>query len=207
MTTGEERRVPGDTRAKEYAERLLQLETLWWKRALGVQLPYRMHLRRLALGRTLDVGCGIGRNLLHLPPGSLGVDHNPHSVEVAVSRGVDAVTADEFMATAPDRLASFDSLLAAHVIEHVTPDDALALLRQYVPLIRPGGRVVLICPQERGYASDSTHVTFVQAPELRLLCLEAGLMPERDYSFPLPRAAGRRFLYNETVVVSRVPSA
>ena len=37
------------------------------------------------LGRTLDVGCGIGRNLAALPPGSLGVDHNPTSIEVALA--------------------------------------------------------------------------------------------------------------------------
>ena len=48
-----------------------------WKRILDVQAPYRWNLRRL-LGtrRTLDVGCGIGRNLVNLPVGSVGVSRH-----------------------------------------------------------------------------------------------------------------------------------
>jgi SAM-dependent methyltransferase len=44
--------------------------------------PYRWNLHRLLGGRrVLDAGCGIGRNLVGLEAGSVGVDHNPHSVE------------------------------------------------------------------------------------------------------------------------------
>ncbi len=34
------------------------------------------------------------------------------------------------------------------------------MLRPYLPSVRPGGRVVFITPQERGFASDPTHVEF-----------------------------------------------
>jgi hypothetical protein len=40
-----------------YAGRLAHLSSVWWKRALDVQRPYRWHLEWLRLGRTLDVGC------------------------------------------------------------------------------------------------------------------------------------------------------
>ncbi|MBV9592170.1 MAG: hypothetical protein JO147_00020, partial [Actinobacteria bacterium] len=55
-----------DTKDAAYTERLIDLQTVWWKRLLPVQAPYRYNMRRLPLGHTLDIGCGIGRILEHL---------------------------------------------------------------------------------------------------------------------------------------------
>ncbi len=85
-----------DTSAEEYARRLQAKQEVWWKKALNVQAPYQWNLRRQGLGRTLDVGCGIGRNLETLAPGSVGVDHNAAAVEVARGRGVTALTVEEW---------------------------------------------------------------------------------------------------------------
>jgi hypothetical protein len=65
--------------------------------------------------------------------------------------------------------------------------------------------VVLITPQESGFASDATHVAFTGFDELARLLAEHGLVPERRYSFPFPRPAGRFFRHNEFVVVARRP--
>ena len=40
----------------------------------------------------------------------------------------------------------FDGILLAHVIEHMTRADGLALLRDYLPYLRPGGRVFFRVP-------------------------------------------------------------
>lgn len=213
-TTGAERPEPSDgsgaeppTAGPEYAARLQTLSTARWKQVLDVQAPYRAHLRRLRLGRTLDVGCGTGRNLRALDAGSVGVDHNPHSVRIAREAGLPAVTTEEFLAdTDLARPGGFDSMLVAHVVEHLQPDDAREVLGSYVPYIRKGGRVVLITPQERGFASDETHVAFSDTTTLRGLSADLGLTPERSYSFPLPRFAGRFFTYNEFVLVARAPA-
>jgi SAM-dependent methyltransferase len=189
----------GDTRGEDYATRLEQLSGARWKQVFDVQRPYRWNLRRLELGRTLDVGCGIGRNLLNLPPDSLGVDHNRRSVEIARSRGLNAVATDEFESQRPAE-GTFDSLLFAHVLEHMTPDEARALVRAYLPYTRD--KVVAICPQERGYASDATHVTFLDADDLSGILEDVGLRVAKAYSFPLPRFCGRVFTYNETVVLA-----
>src|SRR5680860_1569339 len=85
-----------DTSREEYARRLQAKQEVWWKKAFNVQAPYQWNLRRQHLGRTLDVGCGIGRNLENLAPGSLGIDHNEASVEVARKRGVMALTVEEW---------------------------------------------------------------------------------------------------------------
>jgi 2-polyprenyl-3-methyl-5-hydroxy-6-metoxy-1,4-benzoquinol methylase len=195
------------TESQEYADRLVHLESTWWKRLLPVQAPYRWNLRRHELGRTLDVGCGVGRNLATLSPGSVGVDHNQASVQVARARGLDACTVDEFLAGDLARPESYDGLLLAHVVEHMSPQAARDLLAAYLPYLRPGGKVLMICPQERGYASDSTHETFTSGQDLMLLARDAGLEAHTWRSFPFPRAAGRVFLYNEFNVLATKPLA
>lgn len=194
------------TASPDYTQRLQDLENRRWKRWLDVQAPYRWNLRRLRLGRTLDVGCGIGRNLLHLDGNGVGVDHNAASVAVARGRGLEAYTPDEFFANAASRPGSFDAILVAHVVEHMEPEQARDVLRQYLPCLRPGGRVVVITPQERGFASDPTHVRFSGFAEVAQLMASLGLAIERHYSFPLPRLFGRAFTHNEFVTVAIKPT-
>ena len=192
----------------EYTQHLVDLQTVWWKRVLPVQAPYRWNLRRLHLGRTLDLGCGIGRNLENLGPGAVGVDHDEASVRVARSRGFEAYTPVEFRASAQaDPGNGFDSLLLSHVAEHLTPEELDAFVEPYLAHVRPGGTVVVICPQERGFAHDPTHVEFLDVAGLRDLAHRSGLLIDRVYSFPFPRRAGRLFVYNETVLVARLPGA
>ena len=192
-----------DTRDREYTERLLRLQRAPWKKWLDVQAPYRWNLRRLRPGFTLEVGCGIGRNLEHLRGQGVGLDHNPHSVAAARDSGLRAFTPEEFQASEWNRPAAFDSLLLSHVAEHMRRDQLVHLLRTHLPCVRPGGQLILITPQEVGFASDPSHVEFMDLAFLRAVAEELGLAPVRDFSFPFPRAFGRIFIYNEFVSVSR----
>lgn len=196
------RSTGSETAGADYAARLARLDRSRWRRVLNVQAPYRWNIRRLNLGRVLDVGAGLGRNLAHLDNDSVGVDHNAESVAIARGRGLIAFTSDEFPTSEYAVAGTFDSLLFAHVIEHVSPEYARELVRTYLPYARPGGKVCFITPQERGYASDSTHVTFTDIGALERLCRDTGLSPVRHYSFPLPRAAGKVFTYNEFVLLA-----
>ena len=196
------------TADQDYADRLVRLQNARWKKILNVQLPWQLNFRRMKLGRTLDVGCGIGRSLESLDPASVGTDHNPYAIAAARAAGVNAFTVDEFFASPSlTRRAGFDSMLLAHVIEHLTPEEARAIITSYLPMIKPGGRVVFVCPQERGYASDETHVTFVDFDALKSLAADLGLEPVRHYSFPFPRWMGKAFIYNEFYVISRKPTS
>ena len=189
----------------EYTRRLSRLGDARWKRLIDAQAPYRWNVRRLALGRTLDVGCGVGRNLRHLDGAGVGVDTNPTSVQVCRGHGLAAYTAEEF-GTSPDATpGSFDALLFAHVLEHLGPADGSQLLGTYLPYLRPGGRVVIITPQERGFATDATHVHFLDFAATLRLVQAHGIEPIRQYSFPFPRPTGRIFPYNEFVTVGRRP--
>ena len=192
-----------DTRGQEYADRLRAKEYARWKQLLDVQAPYRWNLRRQELGRTLDVGCGIGRNMASLSSSSVGVDHNAESVAEARKRGFNALSTEEWSASDLREPGAFDSILLAHVIEHMDEPTAVDLMQEYLPYLAPGGRVFFICPQERGYASDPTHVRFVDLDGLAALAREVGLTVEKRFSFPFPRFAGKAFTYNEFCVLAR----
>jgi SAM-dependent methyltransferase len=189
-----------DTSDGSYTERLARLEGARWKRLLDVQAPYRWKLRQLVGQRAvLDVGCGIGRNLANLGPGSVGVDHNPRSVAYCRERGLAAFTVEEFWASQHAAPRSFDGLLAAHLVEHLDRATALQVFGSYLPCLRPDAVVVVITPQERGYASDPTHVRFCGFAEVTELYDTLGLKVSEQSSFPLPRWAGKIFTYNEFV--------
>jgi len=208
-TAGRVRAVAGegDTTSTAYSERLATLSGARWKRLVDVQRPYRWNLRRLiGQRRTLDVGCGIGRNLANLPPGSVGVDHNPTSVELCRKQGFQAETSAEFLARTPEETTPFDAMLVAHVVEHLDEGAAADVIRPYLAYVRPGSPVVLICPQERGFASDATHTVFTDHAALRALVAELGLTFRREFSFPLPRFTGKVFTYNEFVTVAATAS-
>lgn len=191
------------TRDREYTERLLRLQGATWKKWLDVQAPYRWNLRRLRPGFTLEVGCGIGRNLAHLRGQGVGLDHNVYSVAAARAFGFLAFTPEEFQTSEWNRPAGFDSLLLSHVAEHMHRDQLVSLLRTHLPYVRPGGQLILITPQEVGFKSDPSHVEFMDLVLLRAVAQELGLAAVRDFSFPFPRPFGRLFIYNEFVSVSR----
>jgi len=190
-----------DTNTRAYADYLIRHQKSF--RAKILQIPYRAHLKWLALGRTLDVGCGAGRNLRALSAGSLGIDHNTLLTEACKQFGLQAMTTEEWISKKEQFSSGFDSILFSHVAEHMTVAEFEKLLQGFLFALRPQGRVVVICPQEAGYASDSTHVEFMDEAKISGVLEGLGLKPQAAYSFPLPRAFGRHFRQNETVVVGR----
>ncbi len=186
-----------------YTKRLIALQQKSWKTMLDVQRPYRWNLKRLKPGKTLDVGCGIGRCLATLPPGSIGIDHNPHSIDIINRAGLVGFLPDDFRNSNYYILGGYDTLLLSHVLEHMSLDEGAHLIKEYAPLVKLGGLAILICPQEKGFTTDDSHVTFLNDGALRLMLTTAGYTVERSYSFPLPRIFGKIFTYNEFVAIGR----
>lgn len=190
-----------DTKGVDYADRLERLSGAKWKQALDVQRPYRWNLRRLKLGKTLDVGCGIGRNLGNLSKESIGVDHNEFAVKTARKAGYNAVTVDEFRRDKKKfGKDSFDSMLLAHVLEHLTTADGKKIIKEYLPYVRE--KVVIICPQQKGFTTDETHINFLTHADIEAILKDCGLKINKSYSFPFHKQVGKIFTYNETVVVA-----
>lgn len=185
----------------EYARRLAKLQGARWKQLLDVQRPYRNVIKKYCTGRVLEIGCGTGRNLVNLRGNATGIDINSEAIAMCHARGLTAYTPQDFQSsqTTP---GSFDALLMAHVLEHVTQAEGDELLREYLPYIKPGGTVMLICPQERGFASDPTHIRWVDEVGLSRHIEVANLEPIRSFSFPFPRWMGRPFVYNEFIAIA-----
>ena len=192
-----------NTKNQDYTNRLETLSHKRWKEILDVQRPYRWNLRQLNLGKTLEVGCGIGRNLKALEKGSVGIDHNEHTISIAKKDGYTAYTTAEFKESKYNKRSAYDSLLLAHVIEHMSTETAKNILGEYSKYLVPNGRIVIICPQEAGYKSDQTHETFFDFSKIKHLLNDVGFIVVKQYSFPLPRFIGKFFKYNEFVVVAQ----
>ena len=195
-----------NTKSLDYHLELRSNSEAFFRRVIPVQLPYRWNMRRLTHGRTLEVGCGLGRNLAALSPDSVGLDHNSHSVEYCRSLGLDARLLSD-SDSAEQTLSSserFDTLLLAHVLEHVEREKQLPLVRRFLPFLKPGGNLLLITPQEKGYASTSSHITWTDVARLEELVGQLGRPATlvRSSSFPLHRSFGRFFTHNEFVVLA-----
>ena len=193
---------PSLTDGVEYTDLLVKRQLVWWKRLINVQAPYRWNLRRLEPGYVLDIGCGIGRNLAHLNNQGVGIDLNPHSVDVARRRGLIAFTNKEFETSQYNVRDKFDSILFAHVAEHIGEKASIELLKKYIILLRPEGRLIIISPQEAGYKHGPAHIEFIDFMKMRHIVKELNLTTVIEYSFPLARVFGHVFSWNEFISVS-----
>lgn len=96
--------------------------------------------------RILVDGCGVGmyvRHLAELGYHSIGLDIDFERVREGTRDGIEQLhtAAGEYLPYPSD---TFDAVLSHEVIEHVS-DDQLAA-REMLRVLRPGGRVILFCP-------------------------------------------------------------
>lgn len=95
--------------------------------------------------RILEVGCGVGhltKRLRDLGAEAVGIDANPHAVELAVTEGVATMRAERL--EYPDD--HFDKLVSIHAIEHVP--EINGALTEMTRVLKPGGKALLIYPAE-----------------------------------------------------------
>jgi 2-polyprenyl-3-methyl-5-hydroxy-6-metoxy-1,4-benzoquinol methylase len=190
---------PNKTKQPEYCQRLLGSDKRW-KQILNVQYPYKRALQKMHLGKTIDIGCGIGRILAWLDKNSIGVDHNSTSIDICLSKKLNAVTSEKFGEMTHSNeigLKSFNNLLLAHVLEHLEAKEQIEIIESYLPYLEKNGGVFIITPQEAGYASDPTHVTFTDFGRVREILNELNFEVTSQKSFPFPRVFGKYFKYNE----------
>ncbi len=138
------------------------------------------HPERLAVlanvlpGRVIEIGCGYRKT----SPDFVGVDMIPGgergqvgNVEGKVSQADVAALGDHL----PVGTGAFDCLVARHNLEHYV--DLVGVLQEWHRVVRPGGRLVAVVPDEERYpgstlALDPTHYhAFSEALVRKLLPL------------------------------------
>ena len=191
------------TQNPNYTDRLVSIQMSNLKRLLKFINPYRNNIRKVCDGRVLDVGCGIGRNLFYLGNfDNVGVDHNENSIKFLKSRSFLGFTPKEFEENFSIDEETFDTLLFSHVIEHLSRESALEVIQHYSKWLKTGGSIVVICPQQKGYASDSTHLTYFDERDIEKILTASGFSRVRKKSFPFSKHFGRIWIYNEPVVTA-----
>jgi len=105
--------------------------------------------------RILDVGCGVGTFVYHSSlrgAWSVGIDYSSVSVQVGrdLSRRFGTQERSAFaVATClslPFQDASFDKVVAADFIEHITDEEKIDLLAELRRVLKPGGSGVICTP-------------------------------------------------------------
>lgn len=147
-------------------------------------------------GRILDFGCGAGETLRWLrqvypSAETVGVDAN-RALEERLQRNADRAIFIEPHDRLPGNLGAFDLILALDVLEHLA--DPLAMLRQLVAQLAPGGTVIVSVPNVAHYSVvlplllrrkftyedagilDRTHLRFFVEDTALALMNDAGLL-------------------------------
>lgn len=130
-----------------YFARLDAVRDHWWVR--GMQEAGRALLGDPGTALSvLDAGCGVGNNLSWLselarPSPVIGVDVAEAALERCRRRPLQAVLARASVARLPFASASFDLVLSADVLQHLTVEEETAALGELHRVLRPGGRLLV----------------------------------------------------------------
>ncbi len=97
--------------------------------------------------RILDIGCGTGGTLRHLPAVEyVGFDPNPMYIAAARDRYGSSATfyAQNVSSASLQDLVKFDVVMAVCVIHHLEDEDALQLFRLANSALKKGGRLITL---------------------------------------------------------------
>lgn len=112
----------------------------------------RVYLRRLlskyiaSSARVLDVGCGLGNNILLLKEygyeNVVGVDISSEMIAYAKSKDCEAYTLNEFS----ELKGEYDLILFSHVLEHLEYRDLQTTMEFYFSKLRKDGKFIVLSP-------------------------------------------------------------
>lgn len=137
-------------------------------------------------GRVLDVGCGRGEFLEVLRGRGIepfGVDADAQMAEDGRRRGLSIANSDA-ITYLHEHAGEFDGAFAAHIAEHLAPEELLELVKGMSAALKPGGRAILVTPNPRNllmqlndFWIDLQHVRFY-SPDIMRWVLKLGGLEE-----------------------------
>jgi SAM-dependent methyltransferase len=150
--------------------------------------------------RVLEVGCASGQTLSFMrergAEHTVGIEYSPEAAAMAEARGVGRIIVGDVEHLDLDlEPASFDLLIAGHVLEHLA--DPWKILKKLRNLVKPGGQFVGALPNVRHYSivlplvikgkweyqpsgvMDWTHLRFFSRDTALAMVRDAGFETER----------------------------
>ncbi|HEY6392218.1 MAG TPA: class I SAM-dependent methyltransferase [Bryobacteraceae bacterium] len=165
--------------------------------------PYLHVTRSLSIpdGPWLDLGCGRGEWLTMAGASGhtvVGVDSNPSAVSYCQEIGLDAAEEDALQHLRTAHSQSVAVISAFHLIEHCRTVDLLALVRESVRVLKPGGMLIFETPDPANlvmashlFWRDPSHRQPVPMLLLELIFEYFGLMVIERLRLNPPPAAER----------------
>ena len=152
----------------------------WTHRVFSKEiLPHLIGFEHKNIG---ELGCGHGNLLRFLKKNGFqhltGCDLSEEQVELAQKEGFQVVLQDA--QSFVESTENWDAMLAIDVLEHLTKDEAVALLKQIRGRINAGGKLVIRVPNADAAVggsylwSDVTHELFLNAASARQLFQSCG---------------------------------
>ena len=110
-------------------------------------------------GKVLEVGCGIGQNISGRR-GVVGIDLSEFAAKKAKKRIDSIIIMDaEFLGF---KDVSFDSILCAHVIEHV--NNPFAVIKEFNRILKENGKLALTIPLKRYKSTIEDQHLYIWGP-------------------------------------------
>ena len=154
------------------------------KHRLSAYLPLITLLPPNALQLALDVGCGRGEWLELLRDNGIegiGIDYNVEFVDSCIKLKLMAEKADLYDFIPQQRVEQFGLITWFHLIEHISVDKQLWVLKEMFRLLMPGGMVILETPNPENvtvgscnFYIDPTHLRPLPQQLLHFYALQAG---------------------------------
>ena len=125
---------------------------------------YLYDIKKYCIGKTIDLGCGVGELLQVLPNGSMGFEVNFVAVNYCRSKGLNVMLfepdKDDYSFQLIEK-NSYESFTMNHVLEHL--EDAYAVINKIFAACYKLGikRLVFTVPGIKGFQSDKTHKVFI----------------------------------------------
>ena len=130
--------------------------------------------------KVLYIGSSYGRNLIHFPQGSIGVEVQPRMVKFARSLGLEAISAN-IEDHIPVESSSFDVIYCRDVLEHMVAPHKI--LVEFHRILRPDGKLVLDVRNMDGinskYWDYPEHLYSFNENSIRYLLKRAGFKIKR----------------------------
>ena len=145
-------------------------------------------LEKYSLSKVLDVGCGTGRLVKFLD--QHGFSAQGCEPEIAALKIAQRINSSKSIKKAPAtslpyKANSFDLIISASVIEHLTKKEVRKFLEEAKRVLKPHGYIFIITPnfsspfryikKEQWFAySDPTHINFFSRKSIRQLLTSSG---------------------------------